>query len=104
MSDRTNDGSERRRDRHDIVREILDYATEGRIKTHIMYKARLSYAQLKEYLPLLVDKKFLEKKKVKQKNHESVIYQTTPSGSILLESLQNAKKGLENSSLEKINI
>jgi predicted transcriptional regulator len=50
----------KRRDRHDIVVEILRTAVDGKIKTHIMYKAKLSYAQLNEYLPLLVEKGFLE--------------------------------------------
>ena len=43
----------RRRDRHDIIVEILKTAKEGEKKTYIMYKARLSHAQLKSYLDLL---------------------------------------------------
>ena len=43
----------RRRDRHDIIVEILKTATEGEKKTYIMYKARLSHSQLKLYLDLL---------------------------------------------------
>jgi predicted transcriptional regulator len=42
-----------RRDRHDIIMEILKTAMGGRKKTYIMYKARLSHSQLKLYLELL---------------------------------------------------
>jgi len=50
----------KRRDRHDIVAEILETARGGAIKTHIMYKAKLSYGQVSEYIPTLVEKGFLE--------------------------------------------
>ena len=43
----------RRRDRHDIIVEILKTAKGGEKKTYIMYKARLSHSQLKLYLDLL---------------------------------------------------
>jgi len=43
----------RRRDRHDIIAEILKTAKRGEKKTYIMYKARLSHSQLKIYLELL---------------------------------------------------
>ena len=48
------------RDRLDIISQILE-ATNGSsfTKTKIMYKAVLSYNQLKEYLPLLTEKDLL---------------------------------------------
>jgi len=52
--------SPRRRDRHDIVLDILKIARGGKRKTQIMYRARLSYGQLKAYLGLLNDKGLLE--------------------------------------------
>ena len=39
---------------------ILDAANGGSTKTRIMYKAYLSYAQLKEYLSILVENGLLE--------------------------------------------
>jgi len=42
-----------RRDRHDIIAEILKTAKRGEKKTYIMYKARLSHSQLKLYLEFL---------------------------------------------------
>ena len=49
-----------RRDRHEIVAEILETAIGGAIKTHIMYKAKLSYNQLNDYLTSLVESGLLE--------------------------------------------
>jgi predicted transcriptional regulator len=47
----------RHRSRMDIISEILDAANErsGAGRTKIMYKAFLSYAQLKEYLAVLTE-------------------------------------------------
>jgi predicted transcriptional regulator len=43
------------RSRMDIAAAILEIAQGGAIKTRIMYKAFLSFPQLKEYLELLQD-------------------------------------------------
>jgi len=43
------------RSRTDIVSQVLEAANGGATKTKIMYKAFLSYAQLKEYLGVLVE-------------------------------------------------
>jgi predicted transcriptional regulator len=54
-----------------------------------MYKARLSYAQLKEYLPRLVEKGFLENNTIKRKRREKKIFKTTPKGIKLLENFES---------------
>lgn len=41
------------RSRMDIAADVLEVAQGGAIKTRIMYKAFLSFPQLKEYLELL---------------------------------------------------
>ena len=48
------------RSRTEIVGNILDAANGGAAKTKIMYKAFLSYGQLKEYLTLLIEKNLIE--------------------------------------------
>ena len=48
------------RSRTEIVAMILDAANGGATKTKIMYKAFLSYAQLKEYLSVLIENNLLE--------------------------------------------
>jgi predicted transcriptional regulator len=62
------------RSRTDIVATILDAANGGSTKTKIMYKAYLSYAQLKEYLSILVENGLLEYEEGELK------YKTTEKG------------------------
>ena len=87
-----NDDEIKRRDRHDIVVEILRTAVDGKIKTHIMYKAKLSYAQLNEYLPLLIDKGFLENTSIRHKKALKRVYKTTQKGLSFLENFNSIKK------------
>lgn len=66
------------RSRTDIVSQILEAASGGTTKTKIMYKAYLSYAQLKEYISVLVENGLLEFEKGNQS------YKTTPKGQLFL--------------------
>jgi len=84
--------ADKRRDRHDIVAEILRTSLHGRIKTHIMYRAKLSYSQINEYLPLLVEKGFLENRKIPRGRQLVVVYRTTSKGLQFLESLESVNK------------
>lgn len=72
----------RRRDKLFIIAEILEIAKEGTLKTQIMYKANLSFAQLKEYLSLLTELNLLEKNLIDEKTY----YKTTEKGLKFLES------------------
>ena len=47
------------RGRTEILGNILDAANGGATKTKIMYKAFLSYAQLREYLSILIENNLL---------------------------------------------
>jgi predicted transcriptional regulator len=63
------------RSKTDIVGLILEVANGGgATKTKIMYKAFLSYAQLKEYLTILMESNLLEYEEGRQ------IYRTTEKG------------------------
>lgn len=62
------------RSRTDIVAAILEIAADGVIKTRIMYKAFLSFPQLKEYLSILIERELLEY------DEEERIYITTDKG------------------------
>ena len=88
----TSNDEARRRDRHDIIVEILKTALEGQIKTHIMYKAKLSYAQLNEYLPSLVANGFLENTTVKNKRYSKKVFRTTTKGVRLIENFETMSK------------
>ena len=51
----------KRRDKLYIIAEILEIAGNGTLKTQIMYRANLSFAQLNEYLKLMQKIRLLEK-------------------------------------------
>ncbi len=78
----------KRRDRHDIVAEILKTARGGKIKTHIMYRAKLSYSQINEYLAFLVGKGFLRNMTIKRKRQTITVYKTTEKGMEFLDHLE----------------
>ena len=50
----------RYRRRTEIVGNILDAANGGTTKTKLMYKAYISYNQLKEYLTILIENNLIE--------------------------------------------
>jgi predicted transcriptional regulator len=81
----------KRRDRLYIMAEILEIALTGVLKTQVMYKANLSFAQLNEYLRLLLDLKLLELSKDNGKN----VYKTTSKGVRYLESYRNIRELLK---------
>jgi predicted transcriptional regulator len=91
LNDTSYEGEEdgRRRDRHEIIVEILKTAINGKVKTHIMYKARLSYAQLNEYLPRLVEKGFLENHTIRKERHDKKLFRTTPKGIKFLKNFES---------------
>jgi predicted transcriptional regulator len=80
------------RGRYMIIAQMLstinDSGTEGVTKTSIMYKAFLSYAQLKEYLSFMVEKGLIEEvpKQIKDnRDNEKLVYKITNRGLRLLE-------------------
>jgi len=75
-------GSVGRRGRLAIIADILDVAREGLSKTHIMYKASLSFAQTNQYLSYLLDVKLLEV----IENPKKTSYKTTNKGLRYLQS------------------
>ncbi|MCW4033805.1 MAG: winged helix-turn-helix domain-containing protein [Candidatus Bathyarchaeota archaeon] len=68
--------SRKRRDRLYIIAEILNIAKGGSLKTQIMYRANLSFAQLNEYLSFLTKMELLEIKEDDNKNS----YEITEKG------------------------
>jgi len=77
-----------RRDRLFIMAEILVVAREGALKTRIMYGANLSFAQVNEYLRLLLDLDLLKVVETSKKT----IYETTDKGLRYLQSYREIKK------------
>lgn len=72
--------SRRRRARHDIIMEILKTAKGGEKKTQIMYKARLSFSQLEQYLNALKNGGFI--------TEESGVWRTTEKGLHVIEACE----------------
>jgi len=82
----------KRRDRLYIIAEILNIAKGGSLKTQIMYRANLSFAQLNEYLSFLIKMNLLEIKNENSKN----IYRTTAKGEKYLEKYKDLANLLGN--------
>jgi len=76
--------SRKRRDRLYIIAEILAIAKDGSLKTQIMYRANLSFAQLNEYLNFLLKRELM---KVDTGNVKT-LYKTTSKGVKYLESYE----------------
>jgi predicted transcriptional regulator len=68
------------RSRTELASNILEAANGGATKTKIMYKAFLSYAQLKEYLAMLIQNGLMSH------DVEGEMYRTTSNGFKFLES------------------
>ena len=68
------------RSRTELASNILEAANGGATKTRIMYRAFLSYAQLKEYLAMLTQNGLLSH------DVEGEMYRTTSNGIKFIES------------------
>jgi len=68
------------RSRTELASNILEAANGGASKTKIMYRAFLSYAQLKEYLAMLTQSGLIAH------DVEAAMYRTTSNGIKFLES------------------
>lgn len=80
----------KRRSEIGILGEILKLAQEGIKKTHIQYKANLSYSQLQTFLKFTVDKGLLER--VQHNPYHG--YKTTEKGFELLALIKEMKSYL----------
>jgi predicted transcriptional regulator len=86
------DNPRKRRDRLFIIAEILDIAKDGALKTQIMYKANLSFAQLNSYIKLLLETQLIEINNKDGKN----IYRTTRKGVEYMDSYKEVIETLSN--------
>jgi predicted transcriptional regulator len=68
-----------------MLSTINDSGTEGVTKTSIMYKAFLSYAQLKEYLSFMVGKGLVDEIPHLFSGNEKFVYKITGKGLHLLQ-------------------
>jgi len=73
------------RSQWDIMASILRVATSADSKTHIMYKANLSYRQLDRYLDLLLEQGLLRVVAVERHSKATKVFGTTEKGVSFLE-------------------
>lgn len=70
-----------RRDRLNIMAEIMEATKGSQLKTRIMYRVNLSFSQVNEYLSFLTERGFL---RVHVENRKK-FYETTAKGNIYIE-------------------
>jgi predicted transcriptional regulator len=70
-----------RRDRLNIMAEIMEAAKGSQLKTRIMYMVNLSFSQVNEYLSFLTERGFLRVHVKKRKK----FYETTTKGELYIE-------------------
>jgi len=88
----TLENERKRRDRLYIIAEVLKIARDGSLKTQIMYKANLSFAQLTEYLSFLIRMDLLKIHKEERKK----LYKTTVKGEEYLDKYEEISNLLGN--------
>jgi predicted transcriptional regulator len=86
MSERKNN-----RGKIQIMGDVLALATAGIKKTHIMYRANLSYEQVHLYLGELIEKRLV----AQDVSQDGVIYRTTEKGREFLMYYQRIAEFLE---------
>ena len=84
------------RSRTEIVGNILDAANGRATKTKIMYKAFLSYVQLKEYISVLIDNNLIE---YVEGTHE---FNTTEKGLMYLKMYQEIGELLQATTIKTV--
>ena len=73
-----------RRSEFEIIADILSLSETGAKRTEILYKGYMSYSQLKQYLPYLLEKEILMETTIKNGHGYSKVYYTTDKGKELL--------------------
>ena len=85
------ENEQKRRDRLHIIAQILEISKSGCLKTQIMYRANLSFAQLNEYLSFLTKVNLLTPKNENNKT----LYITSSKGNHYIEKYEDIGDLLE---------
>jgi predicted transcriptional regulator len=105
MTLQTMESQPKRRDKIVIMAEIINLAKKGISKTHIMFKANLSFSQLNQYIESLTNADLIEKTAINGK----IVYKATPKGLNFYQSEQQIialmqKESNRNISYPKMNL
>ena len=76
-----------RRSELEIIAEILQVSERGAKSTEILYRGYLSYTQLKQYIPYLLNNNILTEQLIKNGNGHSKVYMVTDKGKDLLKDI-----------------
>lgn len=86
-----------RRQRLDIIYEILKASQIGCLKTQIVYKANINSKLAKKYVNLLLESGMLE---LKQNEYTSEIYEATPKAMEFVRTYQYLMRGFQSDTME----
>jgi predicted transcriptional regulator len=78
-----------KRNKDEIISEILSICINGAGKTRIVYQANLNFKTIEPYLQLLIKNNLVE---VRQDKH--VLYETTEKGTALLRAINQIQNDL----------
>ena len=76
-----------KRNREEIISQILNVCRNGAIKTRVVYQANLNFKTVGPYLDLLVKNNLIEVQQGEKK-----MYETTQKGETLLEALNQVSE------------
>jgi len=76
-----------KRNREEIISQILNVCKDGAIKTRVVYQANLNFKTVEPYLDLLIKNNLLE-----LQNGEKTMYETTEKGESLLEAINQVNE------------
>ena len=76
-----------KRNREEIISQIVNVCRNGAIKTRVVYQANLNFKTVEPYLDLLVKNNLLEVQQGEKK-----MYETTEKGETLLEALNQVSE------------
>lgn len=76
-----------KRNREEIISQILSICKDGAIKTRVVYQANLNFKTVEPYLELLVRNNLL-----RVQNEKRRLYETTKKGENLLEIMNKVNK------------
>jgi len=85
--------SKRKRGWIEIIWLILSQCTDGSVKTRIMYRCNLNSKQIQQYLPFLLECKFLEGRR--EEGHLTTNYYTTELGMNFIRKYEQLQEVLE---------
>jgi len=72
-----------KRSRQEIISQILEICMNGASKTKIVYQANLNFKTVNPYLDLLIKNEMIQ-----VNEGRAILYETTPKGIRLLESIK----------------